>query len=72
MISEMVKAHLENVKSLIKDLETQKQNIDNEINKLYSYIERGTVELNNFENSVTKKIVTDSSGNEVNKYYLGE
>jgi hemerythrin-like domain-containing protein len=68
----MVKAHLENVKSLIKDLETQKQNIDNEINKLYSYIERGTVELNNFENSVTKKIVTDSSGNEVNKYYLGE
>jgi hemerythrin-like domain-containing protein len=72
MISEMVKAHLENVKSLIKDLETQKQNIDNEINKLYSYIERGTVELNNFENSVTKKVVTDSSGNEVNKYYLGE
>jgi hypothetical protein len=72
MISEMVKAHLENVKSLIKDLETQKQNIDNEINKLYSYIERGTVELNNFENSITKKIATDSSGNEVNKYYLGE
>jgi hemerythrin-like domain-containing protein len=72
MISEMVKAHLENVKSLITDLEAQKQNIDNEINKLYSYIERGTVELNNFENSVTKKVVTDSSGNEVNKYYLGE
>jgi DNA polymerase III delta subunit len=71
MISEMVKAHLENVKSLIKDLEAQRQNIENEINKLYSYVERGTVELNNFENSVTKK-VTDSSGNEVNKYYLGE
>lgn len=72
MISEMVKAHLENVNSLIKDLENQKVNIENEINKLYSYIQRGTVELNNFENSVSTKKVTDNNGNEVNKYYLGE
>ena len=31
MITEMVKAHLENVKSLLNDLETQKTNIQNEV-----------------------------------------
>ena len=71
MISEMVKAHLENVKSLIQDLENQKINIEKEINKLHLYLEKGVVELNNFENSVSQKVAEDSS-KVANKYYLGE
>lgn len=66
MITDMVKAHLENVKSLISDLENQKINIQKEIDKLQAYLEKGTNELTVFENTNT---VTKTN---YNKHYLGE
>lgn len=66
MIIDMVKAHLENVKSLISDLENQKINIQKEIDKLQTYLEKGTSELAVFENTNT---VTKTN---YNKHYLGE
>ena len=66
MITEMVKAHLENVKSLLNDLENQKTNIQNEIDKLTSYLSKGLEELKVFENSLS----TEKFSNK--KQYLGE
>lgn len=66
MITDMVKAHLENVKSLISDLESQKVNIQKEIDKLQTYLEKGINELNVFENS------NSFNDNNYKKHYLGE
>lgn len=66
MITDMVKAHLENVKSLISDLENQKINIQKEIDKLQTYLEKGTSELTVFESTNTVNKTN------YNKHYLGE
>lgn len=73
MISEMVRAHLENVKTVLLDLEKQKQNIEQEIVKLTDYLQRGRMELNSFENSVTLNNVTNNDVSSVStKKYLGD
>lgn len=73
MIEEMVKAHLENVKNVIADLEQQKTNIDTQIIKLNNYLQRGMLELNNFKSSVAEEASVNSSNVNVNnQYFLGE
>lgn len=72
MIADMVKAHLENVRSAISDLEQQKQNIDSEIIKLKNYLQKGVLELNTFENSVTTEPVTKNVNVVTTKNYLGD
>jgi len=69
----MVRAHLENVKTVLLDLEKQKQNIEQEIVKLTDYLQRGRMELNSFENSVTLNNVTNNDVSSVStKKYLGD
>jgi predicted nucleic acid-binding Zn-ribbon protein len=69
----MVRAHLENVKTVLLDLETQKQNIEQEIVKLTDYLQRGRMELSSFENSVTLNNVTNNDVSSVStKKYLGD
>ena len=46
-ILEMAKAHLNSVQKAIVDLENQKNNIDQEINKLTEYLKQGMKELDN-------------------------
>lgn len=46
-ILEMAKAHLNSVQKAIVDLENQKHNIDQEINKLTEYLKQGMKELEN-------------------------
>jgi len=70
MIAEMVKAHLENVKTLINDLEKQKLTIQNEIDKLRTYLEKGSHELTLYEKSLVEGLSIDSLNNK--KQYLGE
>jgi predicted nucleic acid-binding Zn-ribbon protein len=74
MITDMVKAHLENVKSVLLDLHSQKKNIENEITKLESYLEKGSQELNLYENSLTRdsNSKNQQSLTNVTKHYLGE
>lgn len=70
MITDMVKAHLENVRSLINDLHEQKLKIDQEIQKLTTYLEKGTSELTVYQNSLSTNRV--DSSNVSQKHYLGE
>jgi Na+/phosphate symporter len=69
MIADMVKAHLENVKSLINDLEKQKLSIMNEIDRLRDYLEKGNNELTLYEKSLAQGISIDSFSK---KQFLGE
>lgn len=73
MISDMVRAHLENVKSVLLDLEKQKQNIEQEIVKLTGYLQQGRMELNDFENSATlNRVANDDVSVVSTKNYLGD
>jgi chaperonin cofactor prefoldin len=44
-VVEMAKAHLQNVHSRIEDLKNQKKLIEDEINKLSLYIQKGLQEI---------------------------
>jgi prefoldin subunit 5 len=46
-VVQMAEAHLQTVNKAINDLLTQKENIDQEIDKLKQYLERGLEEVNN-------------------------
>jgi predicted nucleic acid-binding Zn-ribbon protein len=45
-LEDMAKAHLSNVQKAIGDLEKQKENIQQEIDKLSEYFSKGLEELN--------------------------
>lgn len=71
MIKDMVKAHLENVNTVINDLEKQKLTIQNEIDRMRGYLEMGTNELTLYEKSLSNGITIDSTN--VNaKQFLGD
>jgi len=44
-IEDMAKAHLSSVQKAIVDLQTQRENVDAEINKLTEYLKNGLQEL---------------------------
>lgn len=46
-VVQMAEAHLQTVNKAINDLLAQKENIDQEIDKLKQYLERGLEEVNN-------------------------
>lgn len=53
-IFEMAHAHLSNIQKAITDLQSQKNNVEQEIAKLTSYFEEGLVELKK-ETSASKQ-----------------
>ena len=51
-VIEMAKAHLQNVHARIENLQNQKKMIDEEINKLSLYIQKGIQEIEELETDV--------------------
>lgn len=66
----MADAHLQNVQGIINDLEKQKDNLNQEINKLNEYLKNGIDNLRKFNQDVFSDSVVDESGKKA--YYLGE
>jgi prefoldin subunit 5 len=54
-ILDMAKAHVQNVKQRLDELNTQKKNLEEEINKLYVYVQQCIEEINKEENRKTSK-----------------
>lgn len=48
-VVEMAKAHLQNVHSRVEDLKNQKKLIEDEINKLSLYIQKGLQDIEDLE-----------------------
>lgn len=65
-IQEMAHAHLITVQKALQDLKTQKDNIDNEIKKLSSYLDEGIKVLNN-ESITSAGGVVEKNDNSHNK-----
>lgn len=70
MIMLMADAHLQNIQGIINDLEKQKDNLNQEINKLNEYLKNGIDNLKKFNQDVFSDSVVDESGKKA--YYLGE
>jgi hypothetical protein len=70
MVMLMADAHLQNIQSIINDLEKQKENLTQEINKLNEYLRNGIDNLKNFNQYVFSDSAIDESGKKA--YYLGE
>lgn len=65
----MAEAHLKSVQSAINDLEKQKQNINQEINRLNEYLKNGVDNLQKFSQTVFSDNVVDKDDKQ--NYYLG-
>lgn len=59
-IEDMAKAHLETVKKAIADLRTQREKVDQEIDRLVSYVKQGEAIITDYQhvNSGTKQFVS--------------
>ena len=54
-LRDMAEAHLKNVQKQIQDLENTKEQIDNDIATLKTYLENGIAELNGISNLVEQQ-----------------
>lgn len=55
-IADMAKAHLLNIKRAISELETQKENLQKEIDKLNEYFNQGMIEIENSDEESDSKV----------------
>jgi hypothetical protein len=58
-VVDMAKAHLQNVHARIEELKNQKKFIDDEINKLTSYIQKGLEEIEELEDASDSEKVSN-------------
>jgi chaperonin cofactor prefoldin len=58
-VVDMAKAHLQNVHARIEELKNQKKLIDDEINKLTSYIQKGLEEIEELEDASDSEKVSN-------------
>ena len=59
-IEDLAKAHLETVKKAISDLRTQREKVDQEIDRLVSYVKQGEAIITDYQhvNSTPKQFVS--------------
>jgi hypothetical protein len=58
-VVDMAKAHLQNVHARVEELKNQKKLIDDEINKLTLYIQRGLEEIEELQESSDSEKVSN-------------